>query len=107
MTLTGVRPGGRFGEIGLENGMVTSFLEKPDDSPSYVNGGFFVMKKSVGELLSGDECILERSPLETLSKAGQLAAYQHDGFWQCMDNIREMTLLNELWNGGKAPWKTW
>ncbi|WP_038172430.1 glucose-1-phosphate cytidylyltransferase [Verrucomicrobium sp. BvORR106] len=107
VTLTGVRPGGRFGEIGLDNGMVTSFLEKPDESPSYINGGFFVMKKAVGELLSGDDCILERSPLETLSKAGQLAAYQHDGFWQCMDNVREMALLNELWNGGKAPWKTW
>ena len=107
VTLTGVRPGGRFGEIGMEDGMVTSFLEKPEESPSYVNGGFFVMKKSVERLLTGDDCILERAPLETLAQSGRLAAYSHDGFWQCMDNIREMAMLNDLWNSGNAPWKTW
>ena len=106
-TLTAVRPGGRFGELGLENGMVTSFLEKPEDSPAYISGGFFVMNRSVARLLTGDDCIFERTPMETLTQTGQLAAYTHNGFWQCMDNVREMALLNDLWNAGKAPWKSW
>jgi glucose-1-phosphate cytidylyltransferase len=108
VTLTAVRPGGRFGELGLESGMVTSFLEKPEDSPAYINGGFFVMnKKGIAGLLTGDDCMLEREPLERLSRAGKLAAFEHNGFWQCMDNIREMALLNDLWNAGNAPWKSW
>ena len=107
VTLTAVRPGGRFGELGLEDGLVTSFLEKPEDSPSYINGGFFVMKKSIASLITGDDCILERGPLEALSQSGRLAAFPHDGFWQCMDNVNEMTMLNSLWNSGKAPWKSW
>lgn len=106
-TLTAVRPGGRFGELGIHNGKVDSFLEKPKDGHAYISGGFFVMRKSVEALLTGDDCTLERDPLETLSKSGKLAAYTHDGFWQCMDNVREMELLNELWASGKAPWKTW
>jgi len=108
VTLTAVRPGGRFGELGLDEGMVTSFMEKPEDSPAYINGGFFVMKKAaIKGLIPGDDCILERGPLETLSKTGRLAAYTHDGFWQCMDNVNEMAMLNTLWNSGKAPWKSW
>jgi glucose-1-phosphate cytidylyltransferase len=106
-TLTAVRPGGRFGELGMNQGLVTSFLEKPKDGHAYISGGFFVMHKRVGDLLTGDDCILERTPLETLSTRGNLAAYTHDGFWQCMDNVREMELLNDLWASGKAPWKTW
>ena len=65
------------------------------------------MNKAIGELLPGDECVLEQAPLMTLSKQGKLAAYRHTGFWQCMDNIREMALLNEMWMSGNAPWKTW
>lgn len=106
-TLTAVRPGGRFGELGLEGGKVTRFLEKPKDGHAYINGGFFVMEKAIGDLIGGDDCVLERAPLEALSQSGRLAAYAHEGYWQCMDNVREMALLNELWNAGNAPWKTW
>jgi glucose-1-phosphate cytidylyltransferase len=106
-TLTAVKPGGRFGELGLQDGRVTSFLEKPLNGQAYISGGFFVMNRQVESLLTGDDCILERGPLETLTQQGRLGAFTHDGFWQCMDNIREVTLLNELWASGKAPWKTW
>lgn len=106
-TLTAVKPGGRFGELGLQDGRVTSFLEKPASGNAYISGGFFVMNRKVESLLTGDDCVLERGPLETLTQKGQLGAYPHDGFWQCMDNIREVTVLNELWASGKAPWKTW
>lgn len=106
-TLTAVRPGGRFGELDLHDGMVSNFMEKPRDGRSSINGGFFVVNKSVGNLLDGDRCVFEQAPLKHLSETGRLAAYTHDGFWQCMDNIREMEMLNELWATGRAPWKTW
>lgn len=106
-TLTAVRPVGRFGELHLEGGMVSNFLEKPKDGHALINGGFFVMNKSMGKLLTDDSCVFELGPLKQLSSAGDLAAYTHHGFWQCMDNIREVELLNELWATGKAPWKTW
>jgi glucose-1-phosphate cytidylyltransferase len=107
VTITAVRPGGRFGELGIDDGLVSSFLEKPREGHAHVSGGFFVMNKRIGELLTGDECVLEGAPFEALSQAGRVAAYNHDGYWQCMDNIREMEMLNHLWNSGNAPWKTW
>jgi glucose-1-phosphate cytidylyltransferase len=107
VTLTAVRPGGRFGELATQDGFVTSFLEKPKDGHAHISGGFFVMNRAVGDFLTGDDCVLERNPLETLSHQRQLASYTHDGFWQCMDNYSEMTMLNQLWTTGKAPWKTW
>ncbi len=106
-TLTAVRPVGRFGELDLDNGKVANFAEKPKDGHASINGGFFVLNKSIEQHLDGDSCVLELGPLKRLSQAGKLAAYSHDGFWQCMDNIREMEMLNELWATGKAPWKTW
>ena len=106
-TLTAVRPAGRFGELGLNEGLVSSFFEKPNDGHAYINGGFFVMNREIDQLLEDDECILERSPLETLSRTGRLAAHTHNGFWQCMDTVREMEILNEQWAAGNAPWKTW
>lgn len=106
-TLTAVRPSGRFGELALTDGLVSNFLEKPKDGHAYINGGFFVLNKSIDALLTGDDSILERTPLESLSQSDQLAAYPHNGYWQCMDNIREMEMLNELWSSGNAPWKTW
>lgn len=106
-TLTAVRPGGRFGELHMENGMVSNFSEKPRDGHASINGGFFVLNKKVSTLLGDDSCVLELGPLKKLSEAGKLAAYTHEGFWQCMDNVREMEMLNELWNSGAAPWKTW
>lgn len=106
-TLTAVSLSARFGELGIQNGMVQTFMEKPKESKSLISGGFFVMNKRIDDLLTGDDCVLEQAPLTALSKQGQLAAYQHKGFWQCMDNIREMAMLNELWASGNAPWKTW
>ena len=107
VTLTAVRPGGRFGELATQDGFVTSFLEKPKVGHAYINGGFFVVKRTVGELLHDDNSVWEREPLETLSRQGRLACFMHDGFWQCMDNYHEMTMLNNLWAAGNAPWKTW
>ena len=107
VTLTAVRPGGRFGELQTENGLVTNFLEKPVGGQAYINGGFFVVNKAVETFLEGDQSVFELSALERLAEKGQLAAYKHEGFWQCMDNIREVALLNELWSSGQAPWKTW
>jgi glucose-1-phosphate cytidylyltransferase len=107
VTLTAVRPGGRFGELHTENGMVSNFAEKPKEGHASINGGFFVLNKSIEEYLPDDSCAFESEPLKTLAESGKLAAYSHDGFWQCMDNIREMELLNELWASGQAPWKTW
>jgi glucose-1-phosphate cytidylyltransferase len=107
VTLTAVSLSARFGELEISEGLVHSFQEKPKESQAMINGGFLVMNKSIATLLPNDDCVLEQVPLTTLSKQGKLAAYKHSGFWQCMDNIREMALLNELWASGNAPWKTW
>ena len=106
-TLTAVRPGGRFGELSLTGDKVTSFREKPDGEVGYVNGGFFVLNKKIGEYLKGDKDIFEFDALPRLATAGKLRAFRHDGFWQCMDNPREVEVLNKLWNDGAAPWKVW
>jgi glucose-1-phosphate cytidylyltransferase len=106
-TVTAVNMGARFGELIVENDRVQSFMEKPKESHALISGGFFVLNKSIGNLIPGDDCVLEQIPLTTLAKQGQMAAYKHTGFWQCMDNIREMAMLNEMWSSGNAPWKTW
>jgi len=106
-TLTAVRPSGRFGELTLNEGAVTSFREKPDTETGYVNGGFFVLNKKIGDYLTGDTSIFEFDALPKVAAAGKLHAYRHDDFWQCMDNLREMEMLNKLWADGKAPWKVW
>ncbi len=106
-TLTAAHPAGRFGELGLDGTNVCSFAEKPDSETSFINGGFFVLNKAVAPLLTGDDCIFERSPLESLATDRQLAAWQHEGFWQCMDTYREFEMLNAMWDAGNAPWKVW
>jgi glucose-1-phosphate cytidylyltransferase len=105
-TLTAIQPEGRFGilDISPENS-VTQFYEKP--RTDWINGGFFVCEPSVIEYIQGDSTIFEREPLETLSRAGELKAYRHDGFWMCMDTLRDKTQLNDLWSKNKAPWKVW
>ena len=105
-TLTAVTPAGRFGELALDGHSVTAFREKPDHAV-LINGGYFVLNKQIGEFLTGDDCVLERQPLERLARDGQLQAFQHEGFWQCMDTFREQELLNRLWDNGQAPWKVW
>lgn len=106
-TVTTVQPSGRFGLLGLEGNKVTSFAEKPKGDGAHINGGFFVLNPQVIELVKDDSTIWEREPLETLAKDGQLSAYNHDGFWQPMDTLRDKNLLEELWSSGKAPWKKW
>lgn len=106
-TLTATYPPGRFGALNVQNSMVTSFLEKPQGDGGKINGGFFVLSPKVIELIKGDETIWEREPLETLASQGQLAAYEHEGFWQPMDTLRDKLQLEALWESGKAPWRVW
>ncbi len=107
-TLTAVRPTGRFGELAMDGRTITAFQEKPEQEAAYVNGGFMVLDRRVAGYLDQDDgCIFERGPLERLTREGQLKAYCHDGFWQCMDTYREQQLLDKLWQSGKAPWKNW
>lgn len=103
-TVTGVRPLARFGELQMTDGMVESFLEKPQIQSGWINGGFFVFERAAFDGFKGDELSLERDILEPLAERRQLAGYLHDGFWQCMDTYRESQLLNEMWRQGMAPW---
>jgi len=106
-TLTAVRPSSRFGEVMIDNDMVQGFQEKPQVGGAWINGGFFVFERAVLDLIAGDEESLEQSLLTKLTAMRQLAVYQHQGFWQCMDTPREMDLLNELWRHDKAAWAVW
>ena len=107
-TVTAVQAPGRFGALDMNaEGRVASFVEKPRGDGSLINGGFFVLKPSVLELLDGDATIWEREPLERLAHTDQLRAYRHEGFWQPMDTLRDRQTLEELWASGKAPWKKW
>lgn len=106
-TLTATHPPGRFGALDLNGDRVRSFKEKPKGDGGMINGGFFVMSPSVIDLIDDDTTIWERQPLEKLAERGQLAAYQHEGFWQPMDTLRDKNHLEELWQSGKAPWKVW
>jgi len=104
-TVTAVRPTPRFGGLTLNGNQIITFTEKPQTGEGRINGGFFVFRPEVFEYLSGDNTILEREPLENLAKDGQLMAFKHDGFWQCMDTLRDKQLLEELWESGNPPWK--
>jgi glucose-1-phosphate cytidylyltransferase len=108
-TVTAVRPQGRFGELRIEDGAVREFNEKPQASAGFISGGFFVCDgRRIWDYLGDDpETSLEREPMQRLSRERQLIAFEHGGFWQPMDTLREYTLLNELWASGRAPWKTW
>jgi glucose-1-phosphate cytidylyltransferase len=108
-TLTAVQPAGRFGAFQLAEGQnrIASFREKPQGDGAWINGGFFVVEPEVIEYIDGDETIWEREPLETLAQEEKLGAYKHCGFWQPMDTLRDKSVLEELWNAGRAPWKIW
>jgi glucose-1-phosphate cytidylyltransferase len=107
-TVTAVQPPGRFGVLET-NGYdaVSAFREKPQDEIGWINGGFFVLEPSVFDLIEDDKTIWERTPLETLAKTEQLMSYKHRGFWQPVDTLREKNLLEDLWQSGKAPWRSW
>ncbi len=106
-TVTAVRPTARFGRITFDSDKVIEFKEKSQTREGWINGGFFVFNPEVFDYLHGDDTILEGDPLENLAKDGQLMGYKHDGFWQCMDTLRDKQLLEKLWDSGSAPWKVW
>jgi glucose-1-phosphate cytidylyltransferase len=108
-TMTAVQPLGRFGiiEINKKNNLIENFIEKPNGDGSWVNGGFFVLKKNIFKFLKDDTTIWEREPLEGLSRNNELCAFRHDGFWFAMDTMRDKNYLDNLWNLKKAPWKLW
>lgn len=106
-TVTAVRPPARFGAMNFSGNQVIEFIEKPQVGEGWVNGGFFILEPGVFDYIEGDESIFEREPLERLAKDGQLAAFKHVGFWQAMDTLRDVRLLEELWQNKRAAWKIW
>jgi len=106
-TVTAVRPPARFGGLSFEGDHVTHFVEKPQIGEGWINGGFFVLEPQVLDYIDGDDTPFEHEPLERLAAEGQLVAHRHDGFWQCMDTLRDVRLLESLWQSGDVPWKIW
>lgn len=109
LTMTAIQPEARFGNLDIQNDMrVDSFIEKPKTEGGWINGGFFVCEPKVFDYLSADEsCIFEQKPLQSLAKDGELVAYKHHGFWQCMDTLRDNQKLNKMWHDDIAKWKVW
>ncbi len=106
-TVTAVRPPARYGNLEFDGDAVTSFTEKSQIHEGWINGAFFVLEPGVMDYIEGDEVMFEHAPMERLAADGQLMAYRHESFWQCMDTLREKHLLEELWQHGTPPWKTW
>jgi glucose-1-phosphate cytidylyltransferase len=104
VTVTTVHPGARFGELDIQDNKVKSFREKPQTSQGWINGGFFVIEPGFLDQISSDDTVLEQEPLEQVASAGQLNAFKHEGFWQCMDSVRDRNYLEGLWSRGDAPW---
>lgn len=105
VTVSAVHPGARFGELDMEESQVSSFKEKPQIGQGWINGGYFVMEPAFFDLIQGDATVLEKHPLERAAEIGELMAYRHHGYWQCMDTKRDRDALEELWQSGSAPWK--
>lgn len=106
-TVTAVRPPARFGHMTFDGDRVLEFSEKPQAAEGWINGAFFVLEPQIFDYIAGDETQWEKEPMERLSREGQLMAYRHSDFWQCMDTLRDRVLLESLWQKGNAPWKTW
>src|SRR5206468_12033660 len=106
-TVTAVRPPARYGALAFENNQVVAFNEKPQPGEGWINGGFFVLESAVLEYIKDDATHWEREPLERLTADGQFTAYRHEGFWQSMDTLRDLRLLERLWASGEAPWRVW
>jgi glucose-1-phosphate cytidylyltransferase len=104
VTVSAVHPAARFGELGLEGSRVASFSEKPQTTKGWINGGYFVIEPEFFDLIEGDETILEKGPLEKAASLGELMAYKHEGFWQCMDTKRDRDLLESLWESNANMW---
>jgi glucose-1-phosphate cytidylyltransferase len=105
VTVTAVHPVARFGELTIDGDYVKSFKEKPQMTRGWINGGFFVCQPNIFDLIKDDQTILEAEPLEQTASMGELMAYKHEGFWQCMDTKRDKDLLEELWQNSEAPWR--
>ena len=106
-TVTAVRPPARFGRLNIDNDKVYSFEEKPQMSEGWINGAFFALEPGIFDYIEGDDTHFEKAPLENLASDGQLMAFRHEGFWQCMDTLRDKVRLEKLWDDGNAPWKSW
>jgi glucose-1-phosphate cytidylyltransferase len=107
-TVTGINPASRFGEMKVEGSRVKAFYEKPENNLQVINGGFFVFNRAIFDFLTTDkDCDLENGALEKIASEGQLMVFKHTGFWACMDTLRDMDYLNNLWNENKAEWKIW
>ena len=106
-TVTAVQPPGRYGALDIQNHQVAQFIEKPKGDGGWINGGFFVLSPKCIDYIENDQSSWEGSPLVTIAKQAELAAYEHRGFWQPMDTLREKNLLEDLWASGRAPWKAW
>lgn len=104
-TVTAVRPPSRFGGLSFDGDLVTKFEEKPQIGEGWINGGFFVLEPGIVDYIDHDDLVWEREPMERLAAEGQLVAYSHEGFWQCMDTLRDVRLLESLWQKGQAPWR--
>ncbi|MDX9992575.1 MAG: glucose-1-phosphate cytidylyltransferase [Anaerolineales bacterium] len=107
VTMTAVHPPARFGQMALEGEQVISFKEKPQIGEGWINGGFFVLEPEIKRYIADDQTAWEFDSLEKIAAEGQLSAYRHDSFWQCMDTLRDVHLLEKLWQEGSAPWKIW
>ncbi len=107
LTVTAVRPPARFGHLVFEGDRIVDFDEKPTAAEGWINGAFFVVEPKVLDYIADDDTSWEHGPMRQLAREGQLMAFKHEGFWQCMDTVRERKLLEDVWAGGKAPWKTW
>ncbi|MBK5245418.1 MAG: glucose-1-phosphate cytidylyltransferase [Eubacteriaceae bacterium] len=106
-TMTAIQPDGRFGVLDIESNYINAFREKNKEDSGWINAGFMVLNSEIFEVIEGDSTVLEQDPLESMANRGELMAYKHSGFWQCMDTQRDKQKLEELWNTGKAPWKRW
>ena len=106
-TMTAVRPPARFGHLEINDDQITEFSEKPQTAEGWINGAFFILEPEIFDYIEGDDTQWEKAPLENLAKDGQLMAYKHDSFWQCMDTLRDKKKLEKMWNQGNAPWKMW
>jgi glucose-1-phosphate cytidylyltransferase len=106
-TLTAVRPPARYGHLEFEGDQIKQFTEKPQTAEGWINGAFFVLEPEIADYIDSDETQWEHEPLERLAEEGQLMAYRHEGYWQCMDTLREKHILENYWATGNAPWKTW
>ena len=107
ITMTAVRPPARYGHLEFDGDRIHEFTEKPQTAEGWINGAFFVAEPQVFDYIEGDETQFEKEPLERLAADGELMAYKHDGFWQCMDTRRDKYVLEKLWDSGEAPWKIW